>query len=135
MTTKMAISVALIYGAVLAVCSFVAAGFGHGTYTLLGLAGSPFAVLGIPAAFLAACFQWCGLVLARSWIGHRYLAAILIVHYAAGALLLTVSASPYADWSYVGKLPQSARVILVFGFLCYGVGQIALWRTLLKQKI
>jgi len=123
------------YGAVLCLCGVLVAGAGHGTYTLLGIAGSPFSALGIPFAIVGALLQW-GLM-ALLW--RRYetttwpFAAFLLLHYIAAALLLSLPASPYADWDYVSRV-QGIRTPMFLGFVWYVFGQFLIWGTLKARK-
>jgi hypothetical protein len=42
--------------------------------------------------------------------------------------------SPFPDWEYVRRIPQSYRLLLTFGFLCYLIGQIVTWKMLAADR-
>lgn len=125
------------YGLVLSLFGLMVAGFGHGTFTLLGLAGAPFSFFGVPAAIAASVTQWGGLVFARSRFGipKQYLVAFLVLHYASAALLLLLPSNALSDWEYVRRLPESYRFLLVVGFGWYCVGQMILWKAVASKPV
>jgi len=110
MQFRWTLAVSVVYGFVLCAMGVLVAGLGHGTYTLIGLAGAPFSFLGIPISIAAALTQWMLLVRAgqRLSASKAFYVASLMLHYVS-ALLLSLPSSKYADWSYVGSLPQSLR--------------------------
>lgn len=122
---------AAAYGVVLASCGFLVAGYGHGTYTLLALAGAPLSALGPLPATIAALVQWPLMVAANRRMP-GIVRVFLFAHYAAAILLLTLPTSPYADWSYAATIPSPYRALLVAGFLWYVAGQVVLWKALLR---
>jgi len=117
MQFRWTLAVSVVYGFVLCAMGVLVAAFGHGTYTLIGLAGAPFSFLGIPISIAAALTQWMLLVVAgqRLSASKAFYVAFLMLHYVS-ALLLSLPSSKYADWSYVGSLPQSLRLLLPLGF-------------------
>lgn len=121
------------YGVVLCLLGIIVAGFGHGAFTLLGLAGAPFSFFGIPLAIAASATQWGMLVLVSSRFGipKQYLVAFLALHYASAALLLVLPSSEFSDWEYVRRIPESW---LVVGFGWYCVGQMFVWKALLSAE-
>ena len=123
------------YGLVLCVFGLIVAGFGHGTFTLLGLAGAPFSFFGVPVAIAASVTQWGMLALARSRFGipKQYLVAFLTLHYASAALLLVLPSSAFSDWEYVRQIPESYKFLLVVGFAWYCVGQMFVWKAVTSQ--
>lgn len=135
MLTQRTVLAFIVYGAVLCLCGVAVAGFGHGTYTLLGLAGSPFSALGAPVAMIAALTQWGLLAVARQRYGLHfgYVIAFLAFHYAVAVFLLC-PASGFADWERVAVIPQSYQVVLALGFGWYLLGQAFLWRTLRSKS-
>jgi hypothetical protein len=96
------------YGAVLCLRAVAVAGGGHGTYTLLGIAGAPFSAFGIPFAIVAALLQWG--IMAALWRRRDTttwaLVGFLVLHYVSAAFLLLLPASQYADWEYVRRVPE-----------------------------
>src|SRR5579884_4219328 len=83
MGSKKFIGLLFVYGAMLCFCGFALAGFGHGTYFLIGLAGAPFSILGPLAAILASLAQWGLLVSAqrRFRLHQRFVVVFLVLHY------------------------------------------------------
>jgi hypothetical protein len=123
-----------IYGMGLAALSFLAAGAGHGTYVVLGLASAPLGILGITVALIGLPFWWTGLfVLARRNQG-AFIGAML-VHYLSGAVLLTNHrfADSFGDWNYFAGMWATSRAFLVGWFVWYLAGQMFLWIGLLSR--
>jgi len=129
-------SIGLGYGAVLCLIGILVAGFGHGTYTLLGLSGAPFSFLGIPIAIIATMFQWGLLALAyqKMHLPKPYFIGFLSAHYVAAAALLLIPSSEFADWEHVSRIPQSYRLLLAFGVAWYLIGQTFVWKVLVTSQ-
>jgi hypothetical protein len=123
------------YGLVLCLFGLIVAGFGHGTFTLLGLAGAPLSFFGVPMAIAASLTQWGMLFLARRRFGiaKLYLVAFLALHYASAALLLLLPSSAFSDWEYVRRIPGSYRFLLAVGFGWYCAGQMFVWKVVVSQ--
>jgi len=123
-----------IYGAVLTLVGVWLAGGRHGTYVLLGLAGSPFCVFGIPAAVAASLFQWGSLMAAVRMfrINARLMALYLVIHYAVAIDVLTARGSAFSDWDYVTQLPVGHWAILVLGMSIYFIGQATIWGGMIR---
>ena len=118
--------IGLAYGSVLASFSFLSAGFGHGTYVLMGLCSSPISLIqDVFVSLFSIPLLW-GLLgtllgLASYRAGRVVFLILIAAHYSALAIILCVG--NFADWSYVPRAP-----LLVWpGFVIYLVGQIALW--------
>jgi hypothetical protein len=128
--------VCVVYGLVLCVLGGLVAGFGHGTYTLIALAGAPFSFFGAPVCFIAALTQWMLLVMAGRKLSapKAFYVAFLVLHYVSAALLLSLPSSVYADWSYIGKIPHSYRVLLLLAFCFYLFGQIFIWKYVMPPR-
>ena len=128
--------IGFVYSAILCLIGIVVAGFGHGTYTLLGLAGAPFSFLGIPIAIVATLCQWS--FLSALWQKMRfpkpYFIGFLGLHYITATTLLLLPSSEFADWEYVGHIPRSYQFLLACGFCWYLFGQIVIWRTLSRPR-
>ena len=120
------------YGMSLCIFGVLVAGFGHGTYTLLALAGAPFSAFGIPFAIVATLLQWGALSFLRGRyeIAPRYFVAFLMLHYIVAALLLSLRSSEFADWKYLRDLPQFDWLLLTGGFGVYVLGQVSIWKSL-----
>ena len=125
MNRNLALLSAIVYGTVLAAFGFVVAGYGHGTYLLMGLAGAPLSLLGPLEAMLASLLQWPLVVAAKIRVP-KFARGFVLVHYATALLLLTVPSSPYADWNYAANIPHKYRAILVAGMVWYVTGQVVL---------
>ena len=136
MQSRWTLAVCVVYGIVLCAMGVLVAGFGHGSYMLIGLAGAPFSFLGIPISIAAALTQWMLLVAVgqRLSTSKAFYVAFLMLHYVSALLLLSLPSSKYADWSYVGSLPQSLRLLLLLGFSWYLLGQVFLWKGVLSPK-
>jgi hypothetical protein len=135
-TFKYPVIIGLGYGAVLCLIGILVAGFGHGTYALLGLAGAPFSFLGTPIAIIATLFQWWLLAVAcqKMHLPKPYFIGFLFAHYVAAAALLLLPSSDFADWEYVRRIPQSYRLLLAFGFVWYLIGQMVVWKVLVTGQ-
>ena len=136
-TFTSAVIAGCVYSTVLCLIGVVVAGFGHGSYTLLGLAGAPFSFLGIPIAIIATLCQWS--FLAAAWQKIRfpkpYFISFLALHYIAATALLLLPSSQFADWEYVGHLPRSYQFLLACGFFWYLIGQVLIWRVLSRPRL
>ena len=122
-------TVGLAYGLALAVMGVMAAGAGHGTYVVIGLASSPFGLLqNVVIGLLGAPVLWgiAGLLLSavRDSAWRAVFLAVMFAHY-GGLLLVLFRPSPFADWSHASKMPEFVAEVIGF----YIVGQTALWAT------
>lgn len=128
-----------VFGAVMLVLGFMAAGMGHGCYVPISLAAAPFTLLSLKlddliAAIVAPPLLWGGYGLLAAWWGRRGKAAsrgrkLLILHNALGlALVCPFPGTQYADWGSFGKVWPVAVLALVV----YAAGQYAAWRLLPK---
>jgi hypothetical protein len=123
----------VVYGFVLCSCGVLVAGFGHGTYTLLALAGAPFSAFGVPFAIAASLAQWGVLALVAQRGDRKYAIGFLLVHYIA-AILLLLPSSEFGDWGYVRLIPRMYEWILALGFTWYLIGQIFLWKAVSEPQ-
>jgi hypothetical protein len=123
-----------VYGIILCIVAFFVAGFGHGSYLLLGLAGAPFSAISIPLAFLASVLQWpmIPIVCSRFSFGRRLMAGFLIIHYVSAAVILLWPTSEYADLGYLTRMPRDVITLFVVGVIWYLGGQAFLWIRTLK---
>jgi hypothetical protein len=124
----------VFYGFILCCCGLLVASFGHGTYTLLGLAGAPFSAFGIPFAILASLAQWGLLALLMQRWERRYAVGFLLLHYIVAALLLSLPSSEFGDWRYVRQIPQMYQFALALGFSWYFIGQMLLWKVVVVDS-
>lgn len=132
--TKLAL-VGAAHGTVLAVLAFLAAGYGHGTYVVLGLASAPLGLLGIIAALIGLPFLWAAMfVLARR--NRSAFVFAMLVHYLSAAVLLTTRqfADQFGDWDYFGRAWTRSGVFLFVCFLWYFAGQVLLWMDFVTKK-
>ena len=117
------------YGVALGFLAFVSAGFGHGTYILVGVSSAPIGVLGIPAALLGAPLIWAvvGYLLSRvtSIRSSRAFLTAICLHY-LGVFVLFLTPT-YGDWAYFPRVLEVIPwVVLAWGLL-YIVGQAIIW--------
>ena len=117
------------YGCALTVLGFLAAGYGHGTYTLLALASSPAGVVGVPGMLLLGPALWAfvGWLLSRRGTRKTMFLVVMLLHYAGAAYLLT--SSQFADWEIVTMNWEQIRVAMVGSLCWYAAGQIVIWTT------
>src|SRR5262245_58968137 len=95
-----------VLGAILGFLAIVAAGAGHGTYTLVAMTSSPLGIGGIPIGLLGGPIVWgtmAFLVAKSSQRKERRLFVLAVaVHYTVGILLILVS--EFADWDRLNKV-------------------------------
>jgi hypothetical protein len=135
-----AIVVLFVYGLGLCVFGALFGGVGHGIYGPLGLAGSPFSAIGVRSswgyepAFIAAALQWGLLGCAMRWLRLRraWVVGFLAVHSAVAALLLSLPASPYADWAYGVQMPDTWWLVVGLAAAWYVAGQALVWRIVVR---
>lgn len=116
------------YGLLLMFVSFLAAGIGHGTYTVMGLCSSP---LGLFGSILIALFGipvvWCciGILLAMATPSCRWallaFPGVMLLHYLALASILATG--EFADWGYVRRVQE----MFWGGIFLYLAGQAGIW--------
>lgn len=131
------------YGFGLMVLSIGAAGFGHGTYVLMGLSSAPLsilsllprgdfrvliALLGTPVLWLLIGFL---LGLSPSLRRVRCVLVVMAVHYSTALLLLLpASHSEFSDWSYVPKV----QGVFIMGIVFYVIGQAFVWLAFFRDS-
>src|SRR5215467_14292418 len=117
------------YGCALTVFGFLAAGYGHGTYTLLALASSPAGVVGLPGMLLLGPALWAfvGWLLSRRDRRKTMFLVVMLLHYAGAVYLLT--SSQFADWEIVAGNWERIRFAAVGSYCWYVAGQIVIWIT------
>jgi uncharacterized membrane protein YbaN (DUF454 family) len=122
------LSLGAVYGTGLAFLGYFAAGFGHGTYTVLGIVSAPMGIVGILFALISLPFLWTGIfvLLHRR---KRLFAMAMLLHYLGAMVLLTVPrfAESFGDWNYLGRVWARSPGLLVVCFLWYAAGQIFVW--------
>ncbi len=114
----------LFYGMGLSIFGFLAAGSGHGTYVLLGLASSVFAALGVLAALIAPPLLWAwiwGLMQTR----RRLFVIAVIAHYAGAVAVL--AGTDFGDREHLASAWETHRLLIASGFAWYLGGQILMW--------
>jgi hypothetical protein len=120
----------ICYGATLTAHSFIAAGYGHGTYIPWVVSSAPIWLLGTPAALLGAPALWdvVGAIAVR-----RFKLAIgaILVHYAAAAGGVGVALG-FGAWEYVATMARFKPWLLPVWALVYVAGQIVAWRTIMR---
>jgi hypothetical protein len=122
------------FGTLLAVMGFLAAGFGHGTYVIIGLSSAPCSLAqDLLLALIAPPFLWAILTFFAAGARHRVWQMLFLTslgsHYAS-LFWVWNNPSGFADWRYVHKAAE-----LVWAAIgVYGLGQIALW-SLFVYKI
>jgi hypothetical protein len=126
-----------VYGLTLSFWGFVAAGFGHGSYVIIGMAASPLGFFGIIACFLVLPIYWtiAGLALKRAYNrSYRSLfLTLLTLHYATMVPLLI--REPFNDWDKLPKMFDVEPGILLAGGLVYVCGQIFVWARFRKTPV
>ena len=124
MTRTVSTAIGCSLGLVLALSAFAAAGFGHGSYVLLGLVAAPFCFGGVLVALVATPLLWAFASFLAASVESRPRRALLFLlplHYFSA--LVAVTAWPYADWRYVWH-PAAAVVI---GAVTYATMQVYVW--------
>ena len=120
----------LAYGGALGVLSFLAAGFGHGTYIPLVISSAPVALSGnVLVALVGAPVLWaivCAIVRKDNRL-ELLAAAFLLVHYAAAVWL--ARRELHEDYRQYGlsRVASGMPWILEFWAATYLAGQIGLW--------
>ena len=122
----------LVYGAVLAGLSVIAAGAGHGSYIPMVVSSAPIGLLGAMAAVAGAPILWGGLGALLGWLRGvrrtRVVSIVLLVHYVSAAL-----AASFGDWSYLFRSMPSIGAIIFTWAVVYVIGQLAIWRSILAR--
>ena len=139
MATRVTLTcIGLAFGIALMLLSFCAAGFGHGTYVLLGLSSSPLGALPLEnslffVALLGTPILWGLIWLLVALLPDMTAGAILVVvmglHYVTALFLL--SGESFGDWSYIPKV----RDVFTLGSGLYCAGQVTLWVVILRRTI
>lgn len=126
--------IGLGYGFVFMFMGFFAAGFGHGSYFVIGLSSAPcglvqdviVGLLGGPLLWLLAAFLSGG---SRNWSWRLLYLLVMTTHYVSLFWILRAP-SRFADWSHVHKQVEGL-VWAAIGFYC--AGQVALWGLAILQ--
>lgn len=119
--------IGLGYGIVLSIFGFYAAGFGHGTYTVIGLSSAPVAltkniIISLftpPILWSVAAFLSAG---SRQMVWRILYLLVMCMHYVSLFWILQ-GPSNFADWDYIKRVEGLFRLSIVF----YCAGQLALW--------
>jgi hypothetical protein len=118
------------YGLILCAFSFIAAGYGHGTYTLMGLSSAPVCLFGVLPALLGCPLLWA-LIFALVGTGLKKLrwvfVAVMTLHYGVAVVVLTWPGGFYSNWDYISRFRGNYAFLTVFGFATYAAGQLFLW--------
>jgi hypothetical protein len=121
------------YGILLACAGFLSAGFGHGTYVLIGLSSAPFGLTeDVLVALIGAPVLWCTVGFLAGGAGHwvwRTLCLIALAGHYGSLYRVLNKPSPFADWEFVPKAQQVFRI----GVAIYEGGQVALWVLIIYQ--
>jgi hypothetical protein len=120
-----------VFGVVLAILGMMAAGAGHGTYVLLGASSAPAGIGGVLPAIIGTPVLWAvvGWLTASGDRGQATAAAIVLVHYASAAWLLT--RSPWGDFAYLGDAMTAFFWGVIAWCVIYAAGQRFVWRAIL----
>jgi hypothetical protein len=137
MTGIAATSFGLIYGLVLGALGWVVAGYGHGSYALIGLASSPLSLLGVQIALLSPPLIWVIVALlgfnaskgAKQNVGFL---SVMTFHYLGIAALFFVS--PYNDHLTLTRVASVLPVYLSAGVAWYVAGQLLIWYWYLSRR-
>ena len=124
MTRTVSTAIGSSLGLVLSLSAFAAAGFGHGSYVLLGVVAAPFCFGGVLVALVTTPLLWAFtsyLAASVERMPRRALLVLLPLHYLSA--LVAVTAWPYADWRYV----SSSAGALMIGAATYATMQVYVW--------
>ena len=137
MPSRRSVAILFAYGAVLAVLGVTVAGAGHGSYLLIWLAGSPFSILGVPAAIIASVLQWGLLALVQRmlWTKFRVVIGFLVLHYIVAAFFLFRYSGEVSDWEYLRRSPYGVHLTFALGLTWYVIGQCFVWGTSLPREL
>ncbi|HEV7223886.1 MAG TPA: hypothetical protein VGN42_14355 [Pirellulales bacterium] len=117
-----------LYGLVLSVFAFFAAGNGHGCYVPFGAFSSPWGVFGEMAAIFGVIPLWSSIAAILALGTHRRFRALfvgcMVGHY-AGLPVLLAGGAPFDDWGHSARVQPSVSAI---GGLVYLAGQALLWQ-------
>jgi hypothetical protein len=124
------------YGLILTLFGFIAAGFGHGTYALLGIWSAPLSLLWAPFALFGAIALWAGVgLLLGSLVRSAQRVEFLIfisVHYAGAMVFLFTQ--EYSEWAYFLKAWERVPWTIMGGILTYFMGQVFMWLVFLRTS-
>lgn len=137
MIARFQVALFFTYGTVLCIAALYLAGFGHGSYLLLVLAGAPFSLLGMPTACLACLLQWGLLAILQRWWKRTpsFVIGFLIVHYMAAGFALHLLLSPQdTNLEELNRMLPGFTLYLCAGLSWYLGGQIVLWIIALNRK-
>src|SRR4051812_39705751 len=81
------------WGGLLAVCSALAMGAGHGVYFPAALVSAPFGAFGIVAALIGSVVLWAGF----GAVAHRRINAVLLLFHYAGIAIVYFATPEYRD--------------------------------------
>ena len=125
----------LLYGTLLALLSFAAAGAGHGTGFPFLVSSAPFGLLGMPAAVFGAPLLWAavGALVADSGRVIRPV-AVLYMHYVSGVVLMLAYFSlQEVDPEDLDSVEQISPESIFIWVIVYLVGQAVVWRRILVK--
>lgn len=124
-----------LYGCMLSICSFVAAGSGHGTMVPLYISSAPVSALGFGAGLLGPPLVWTliGALVAESakLPALRALLVLLLAHYASG---IALAVSEHDGYAHLKHALDIAPEVFAIWAVTYGLGQIAIWARVLKRE-
>ena len=124
MTRTVSTAIGGSLGLVLALSAFAAAGFGHGSYVLLGVVAAPFCFGGVLVALVTTPLLWAFASYLAASVERRprrTLLFLLPLHYLSALVAVTVW--PHADWRYVSR---SAGAVMI-GAVTYAMTQVYVW--------
>jgi hypothetical protein len=123
----------LLYGTFLIALGLLAAGFGHGTYVVIGLVSAPcgltqnarLAILGGPLFWSACAAAAAG---ARRWAWRTTFLLVMCAHYVSLPWVLG-GPSGFSDWQCVPRVKDTFWQAIAL----YALGQAALWCLAIYQ--
>jgi hypothetical protein len=108
------------WGAVLAICSALAMGAGHGVYFPAAIISAPFGALGVIAALIGSVVLWSGFA---ALTHKRSNAALLLFHY-FGTAVICFTTPEYWDFHYFVRLSNDTKAVACAAIGLYAVGQV-----------
>lgn len=127
--------VGLLYGAILALLAFFAAGMGHGTYMPLALSSAPLGAFGFFAGLFGAPLVWAVFGWLAALPDHdkrlRLAQILALLHYASGLVLVVTTGE---ELSYLTRALRMQTEVVVTWAVVYLVGQVALWHRIGRRN-
>ena len=124
LTRKASATIGFTLGVVLALAAFAVAGFGHGSYVLIGIGAAPLCLGGVLAGLVGMPILWAyfaGLSASLERRNQRLLPVLLAVHYLSAVLAVTVG--PYSRWPRASGSAWAESP----GWVTYATLQVFVW--------